>query len=545
MVAVAALLITANPLPIVAQDETPTKVTNQNRIGDLPFSTSVDTDVEHVDIASGSLIVRIPIASTKGRGLDFDFLLRYDAHFFVTAQRVYITGQPYLVWNIENRAWFPDLYGAGWETNASRTTYGTQKVSCNSPNPNDYATYIGGYIYHDPNGGKHPLAYEWTTGGSCAGAEDVSGPDLTGQGIWATPGLSGNRFHPNVTLADGTQRAWKDSNGNQRGEGVGAVDSLGRTIVSQQNGTNQVLYNVYDSNGVLQTYTANYTTMNLQTNFNALPPPGFTGGIGEYSGSRKVITSIVLPNSRSYQFQYDAYGGITRIDLPTGGYLTYTWATLLDANRTYRYVASRTVNVNGQNFAWNFSHTGGNHSITVTVTDPLGNQSVYGVGDGAVESAKFYQGSATGTPLRQHAIDYVYDADPLLPFNSSLTYDEPQIAKRPIRITTTLDNGQVSKKEFDYETLTYPFHNYPCDPSCDLTTFTTSRGNVTEIREYDYGAVPGSYGSGTPGPLLRRTDKTYLHNANANYLTYNIVGKVLQETIYDGASNQRWCPESC
>ena len=136
MVAVAILLITANPLPIVAQDETPTKVTNQNRTGDLPFSTSVGTDVEHVEVGSGTLIVRIPIASAKGRGgLDFDFLLRYDAHFFVTAQRVYITGQPYLVWNIENRAWFPDLYGAGWETNASRTHLRDAESELQQPEP--------------------------------------------------------------------------------------------------------------------------------------------------------------------------------------------------------------------------------------------------------------------------------------------------------------------------------------------------------------------------------------------------------------------------
>jgi len=55
----------------------------------------------------------------------------------------------------------------------------------------------------------------------------------------------------------------------------------------------------------------------------------------------------------------------------------------------------------------------------------------------------------------------------------------------------------------------------------------------TEIREYDWG-------QGSPGGLIRRTKKTYLHDPNANpstastYLSLNIVNKVLTDTICDG-----------
>ena len=38
-----------------AQDEVPTRITNQNRIGDLPYSTSIGTEIEHVDMATGAL----------------------------------------------------------------------------------------------------------------------------------------------------------------------------------------------------------------------------------------------------------------------------------------------------------------------------------------------------------------------------------------------------------------------------------------------------------------------------------------------------------
>jgi len=58
-------------------------------------------------------------------------------------------------------------------------------------------------------------------------------------------------------------------------------------------------------------------------------------------------------------------------------------------------------------------------------------------------------------------------------------------------------------------------------------TNSATRGNVIEMREFDWGA-------GAPGPLLRRTKNTYLHDSNSNYLTYNIVNKVLTQTICNG-----------
>src|SRR5258708_6748318 len=70
-------------VPAVAVDyEAPTKVDNQNRTGDLPFSTSVGTDIEHIDVGSGSLIVTIPIVSLPGRQMPFNFALRWEGMFW-------------------------------------------------------------------------------------------------------------------------------------------------------------------------------------------------------------------------------------------------------------------------------------------------------------------------------------------------------------------------------------------------------------------------------------------------------------------------------
>lgn len=107
----------------------------------------------------------------------------------------------------------------------------------------------------------------------------------------------------------------------------------------------------------------------------------------------------------------------------------------------------------------------------------------------------------------------------------------------PTRITTKFSEADLqSKKEFTYDSFTYDVTT--CNQSY-LTCFmsgpitfqeTSSRGNVKEIREFDWGI-------GAPGALLRRTKKEYLHEANSAYLPYNIVSKIITSTIYDSTAN--------
>jgi RHS repeat-associated protein len=123
----------------------------------------------------------------------------------------------------------------------------------------------------------------------------------------------------------------------------------------------------------------------------------------------------------------------------------------------------------------------------------------------------------------------------------------------PIRVTTTLANGLVSKTETDYDNaLSYhgpvdgiQFNYASCylDGSgtrvCTWTTpdtfpvtnYAGSYGNVVAEREYDWG-------QGTPGPLLRQTLTNYLWQSNSNYLTYNFLDLVSSSTVQDGSGNQ-------
>jgi hypothetical protein len=308
----------------------------------------------------------------------------------------------------------------------------------------------------------------------------------------------------------------KDANGNMMTWGPGGLDSLGRALVAVQTPTNQRIYTVKDSSGNNQTYTVNLnSSYTIKTNLPDAPGAG-SGVLKQINGSAyTVISSIVLPNGRSYVFKYDqpspyAYANLVEIDLPTGAVTTYSWATFGNSDSSSsRKVTDRTVTVNGQQYHWHFDQSTG------TVTDPAGNQSVYSRVQGTILSAKFYAGTASGNPVRQYQMSYVNDAsDPMQdPYQG--TPDPEYILYNPGRrltsITTTLDDGRVSKKEYDSETFNYTYHprHSPLHYT-EVVTFTTSRGNVTESREYDYGAVPGTYGQNTPGALLRRTDKTYL-----------------------------------
>ena len=62
-------------------DPVPAAITPQNNTGDLPYSTTVGSEVEHVELASGNLIVLIPFASVLGRKMSFDYGIRFDAGF--------------------------------------------------------------------------------------------------------------------------------------------------------------------------------------------------------------------------------------------------------------------------------------------------------------------------------------------------------------------------------------------------------------------------------------------------------------------------------
>ena len=94
---------------------------------------------------------------------------------------------------------------------------------------------------------------------------------------------------------------------------------------------------------------------------------------------------MVLADGTKWTFDYDNYGQVTFVGLPTSGSITYTWTTIafptcaLPDGGVSRAVASRTLNDNnGHSSTWNYIWgTVVNGVISNTVTDPLINDTVH------------------------------------------------------------------------------------------------------------------------------------------------------------------------
>ena len=539
-------VIALAPLASAQSDEVPMQVTDQNRTGDLPFSSSMGTSIEHVDLLTGGLHISLAVGESIPNRFDYHLNYHWDSNYFLLAMRLDGLGRPFWIWTTEKHS--------GWQANTAFYTESTAtRIKCTDrPGNPEYLIYYND-IYWDTDGGAHSLAAQYEDGNACAGfTGNTSGPDLTGQGMWATAAS----FDANVLLSNGWREDPQDSNGNG---GPGTPVGMGRTVCTSTGTANQTVYTCLDSNGNPQNYTVNWQNVTINTNFqdNATE-------IGNLQVN--AISSVVLPNGQQYVFKYDdPYGEITEIDLPTGGAITYTWTNAKftpDTRKlTRRAVASRTEWPNGvinggvcqsgstSCSTWQLSYSlqGGDPTYTTTVTyptagnPPVQNQSVFVGIDGGITDAKIYSGSAVGTPTREYRMVYATDADPTTddlcwnPNDLPILPPRPQpVGQRLTSITTILEDGQTqAQTQFDYETFSYTYYPNHCSDHADNSVskqYTTSRGNVTEIREYDWGVVGH-------GPLIRRTDKTYLHNSNSAYLTYNIVNKVLQTTVYDSTAN--------
>jgi RHS repeat-associated protein len=574
---------------LLAQDTIPTAVTPMNNTGDLPYSTTIGTDIEHVDLASGNLIVTIPFVSVPGRKMSFDFGIRYDARFWIVQNLPNGGIGGTYAWNPEMRNWLTSNT-IGWTPTQAYLTYsqGSTKKLCamqadgftNFCQDSDVGGYYNNnYIFTDMHGIKHTFYINRFF------VSDIGNPFDSSNYVGPSPDMSGYFAHlggpiPSIQGPDGTQysgggvsggtsqttlgqyfvnfAAETDLRGNSQIVSPGGTDSIGRTIVTQQTSANQIVYLVHDSNGSPQSYTVNLESIPISTQFNS-------SGIREYSYTRQVVSSIVLPNQQSYSFQYDSWGDIAQIMEPSGTIINYQWATVnlnTAGSDLVRAVTQRTVVHDGESDTWTLSYTPNSTSSYnipseyVTVTSPPNTsgtqaQTIYGYNNAQQLIQIKYLASPGGNSLLQYDLTWDWslpDPDNLL-----------------TSIQTTLDNGMVSLRKYQYDLYGYPYQTMDCTTdfmNCwsiaqsgsygpptyliPLAYEPGSHGNVTTIQEYDWG-------QGAPGtlPLVRQTIRKYLQDTNSNYFVdspfttgtiggalplRNIVNRVVSETIFDGSA---------
>jgi len=156
-------------------------------------------------------------------------------------------------------------------------------------------------------------------------------------------------------------------------------DSLNRQV-SITYATTSVLYDeiVYKGfGGAARTIRVNYASLgdpgslragySLQTNAQLFPISGASGS----PYNPRIVRSVTLPNGKQYQFQYNSYAELARVELPTGGAYEYDHASgvagdasgLIGLDQTsinvYRRVTTKRVYADGATLAnkMTFSNT--------------------------------------------------------------------------------------------------------------------------------------------------------------------------------------------
>ncbi len=278
------------------------------------------------------------------------------------------------------------------------------------------------------------------------------------------------------------------------------------------------------------------------------------------------VSAVWLPDGRSYQFRYNSYGELARVELPTSGWIQYEFATGIDVSNplpgvhqntdAYRRLVERRDSTGSL-------LTIGKQEIGNNIYDPIAGQYNYQISNlgyvdvaqydgsdflhekhyfyGSVYNTFFQNGASYPTwkegkeyktevfdtngqllrkiervwQQREHVAWWAYSQD-LEPPN------DPRIVET---ITTLADSGQVTKRSaINPATQTVGFDQF---------------SNQTDVWEY-------GYGQGTPGSLIRHTHIDYLTtnalpNGTTNYTTndIHIRSLPLQQSVFDAAGVEK------
>jgi len=316
----------------------------------------------------------------------------------------------------------------------------------------------------------------------------------------------------------------------------------------------------------------------------ACPPPtsgtcqklsykGFNGSSrGIYLTNGSPIR-LILPNGLDYKFYLNEYGDLTRIDLPTGGSIEYTYGAGIDGPQpdpyawiqglqnsmdgtyplglgvgvVYRRVTERRVYKEGhvlesrQTFSKPeyFDGSGNINPINLGYVD----QKQYDASGNLLNTERhFFYGAATNSfyvgPTdysswkegREYHSEF-YDQNGSLLRQTNLTWEQrtavpwwggsvdasPQMDPRLSQVTTVLENGQSSTTTNGYD-ATVPYNS------------------LTDVYQYDYS-----------GALLRHTQTTFVKTLNGtDYTGTNIQDPALpymrelpaQVSVFDGSGEQ-------
>ena len=512
-----------------------------------PSTIYYGTNIDKVDTSSGNLHLSLPLLNLPGRGLETSIVLNYNSKFW---QTIYIPSSdpgvlpPQALINLDSSG------SLGWHIGVPRMGYAitSEADECLSYDFNGtcVSDIAHGSFYGDD--GTHLSLVQQNSDGSLTGAV----PMWTFDGSFALLTSRGLIYKDGVTASNvGTQlpptgETLTDSNGNMItcsytiAGGVstptGCIDTLGRQIgFSFPSASSSGTMTYTDSSGTTRTITLQYTSYTLKYPFTDSGQTFcFLRNPNDSFGPAKLLTSLTLPNGLSYTFQYlinpdgSSTGELTKIVLPTGGYIRYVYGfgdVTTDAqlngcgyfrqNGQNRIVANRIVSADGSAASeqtWSYSAIqlqDVSSTKAMTVTDPFGNSTTYSRAWGVALPYRIDFKNASGNLLKstQGIVERPSPPaqGPLYYYYTSAVISNPRYQA----LTTTLsDTNQQSQATFTYDSL----------------------NSITEKDETDWG-------TGAPGPVLRKNTFAYLHGTNSAYAAdpVHILDRVASQTTCNAA----------
>jgi len=531
--------------------------------------------VETVNPANGSVSIRIPVRMPPGRQLTVPFFFAYDSNgaFYIGPPPT--GGAP----RYETIPVSINSQG-GWSYSFPVLSF--QSGTWTMPGALDGTITCHGsfnYVFQDPEANRHNLGLSVSPNLASPDGYDNCNSGLNGDGefptgtegpISATTSIpQGNTsLFPSTSVSEGNGTGYgfpggsaatrlatsiSDRNGNtvtisSSGNAVTYTDTLGRAALSTTG-----LGGSPDSitiAGLSSAYKVYWTTVSASFADNML---NLCTGVGcvacpsSLSASTNGVSNVIMPNGQQFTLTYEpAYGMVSKILYPTGGYVRYVWglnakaeaintvyfssgsSSYWDCRYDYPAIMDRYVSYDGatetlhQHFAYdtawpnNTSLSWNSKSTTVTTTDLVRNTTFTTV----------YNYSPLNAPLVPNGSA----ATPQIPVETTIQYND----------TTGRRLKTVTKRWGNVRTLASEQTMLDNNQSTLVVNCYDVNEQIIETDQYDLGtgapSLPtcGTAPSGTQsGPLLRRTTKTY-----GTFSAAHIVDLPATVITYDGSGNR-------
>jgi RHS repeat-associated protein len=514
--------------------------------------------IDQVSLASGNLHAKIPLISYPQRGgkLKLDFALEFNGK----PESIQQTCIPNLPDPPDCELYWTPARGfaySGWRIVDEQTIAQTDHFIGWTQDNVGYGYYET--VWVTPDGATHPGASVTSVSGesgqiSLDGSGYFNGANDSGTctSQCYTTDSQGISYNPTSSILR------EDSNGNYiaANSDGSLTDTMGRVIPPWPGppGPNSnssagctgplpivavTTWQPPGFNGDTLTYKFCYAEIALN-----IPDTGIANG-GE-TGTPIKLQSVILPNGQTWTFEYNSqnpgdpappegqtwnYGDLTKITLPTGGIISYTYNLKPSSTTISMWAASRTVKTSASDPGGTWQYlldAWSNSGSTMRVRDPNSNDTVhtflnYGftTRPSFMETAtKWYSGSYTsGTVLRSSATTYstvgLYGGTP--------DQTAGEVIAFPTKVVTTLDNGKVTETDTAY---CCSFTASWADASSTSMTY----GRPSDVKVYDYG-------SGAHGSLLQEKKTTYEFQSNSSFAVANLLDAVATEDVYDGSGN--------